>query len=728
MALVVDSENVVNSINEAPDKLRAEIGRYYSSVNRGPYNTPFAFFRSGIKKDFIHEMESTSEQLVPIKTARIFVSGREEQFRDQTQWSEYISSTIRTNRAFLDHQFSLPELQVENNFIKNFHNPDYEDFTKTYGSNQLLNYNLINYQFKDRVENVRKIGDLVSIYDDENYLIDSSSSFSSLIEQFPSRIASYSGSVEEIDLKQRNIYQLTSTSLITDAIDMFPFYYSKNLPLFFQSALGNSMHTNSKYKNIMQSLKQDLSFANRQFNIGQESFSGKIYNLLDLVNSSRISRFTEQSNELFLVPENQVDHSTDSRRFVEQVQAINFISDVRGILVDESRNYSQVVGADSCATFTIGYKIEKYLDNDVGSPIQTYYTNTRLFRDTQLKYGRRYIYKTKVLIAILGSSYTYSNLYVSQNETEMVSESGELAQTSPSGFEDISAEKYRAYVDVEVTPSFQVLELEIDEDRVAFVDSMPPVPQVHFHNDSKKASVQFFFSPSLPDSTGGTLTFDGQADVTSFQTLTESDERIDDLLSISYDDGDKLEYFNGIYEIYRMETPPENVVSFGDNFLAAVDDDTTLSFPSTMQLPTKVLDNKNGYFEDRIVPNKKYYYVFRAVSYHGTPSSPTTTYEVELQKDSDEYKISIQEYRYLEESDYQKSKMAKRIVRIIPNIERLIFTTEESNTNWRLGEGSLVSNGQTRKFKLRITSKHTGKKMDINLSFLLDDRTNNQQN
>ena len=39
MATVVDSINVVSSLEEAPDKLRAEIGRYYSPENRGPFGS-----------------------------------------------------------------------------------------------------------------------------------------------------------------------------------------------------------------------------------------------------------------------------------------------------------------------------------------------------------------------------------------------------------------------------------------------------------------------------------------------------------------------------------------------------------------------------------------------------------------------------------------------------------------------------------------------------------------
>jgi hypothetical protein len=44
-----------------------------------------------------------------------------------------------------------------------------------------------------------------------------------------------------------------------------------------------------------------------------------------------------------------------------------------------------------------------------------------------------------VLIGILGSSYTYSNLFVSQNETQMMGEDGSIAQGYPEGFTDIQA-------------------------------------------------------------------------------------------------------------------------------------------------------------------------------------------------------------------------------------------------------------------------------------------------
>ena len=102
--------------------------------------------------------------------------------------------------------------------------------------------------------------------------------------------------------------------------------------------------------------------------------------------------------------------------------------------------------------------------------------------------------------------------------------------------------------------------------------------------------------------------------------------------------------------------------------------------------------------------------------------------EVELQKDSDEYKIVVKQYRYPVEKDYVFEKTAKRLIKIVPNIERLLFSKEEDKDNWELSDGDLVSKttGSNKTFKIRITSKHTGKKMDLNITFklMLDDTFN----
>jgi len=735
MAIIVDSANVVNSLEGAPDRLRAEIGRYYSPDNRGMFGTNFRSFRSGIKKDFINNIETDDRQLIITKKAKIFVSGREEQFRDQTQWNEYVKQTIQTGNAFLDHQFSFENPDIQNSFVKNYHDPAYEDQTKNRPSNQLLNYNLISYPFKSDTPKVQTISDIRTEFDDENYKVNSHLEFNELKREFANRIANYAGPTEEIDLKQRNIFDLHLTTLSGYSsplvnISSFPFYYSKFLPFLGSTSRSDEFNTMltiyQKRKNIFQSIKQDISFSNRNFNINGNDVSGKIYDLITLMTTTRIISLSEQSNELFLLPQREATHSNITNRFADQVNTINFLSDMRAFIDNEARNTEEVLYSNSCKTFFLGYKIEKYLDNDGGSPIQTYYTNDVNFYDTQMKYGRRYIYKTKILIGILGSSYTYSDLFVSQNETQMMGEDGSIAQRYPEGFTDITDEKYRAYVDIEVSPSFQLLEYQVDEDEVAFVDTPTLPPQVNFKNNSKKANVEFFFSPMfvrVESITRGT----GQELLRSLQPLTEGDQRISDLVDLSKSNGVNPDYFTGVYEIYRMSEPPNDEKDFADHFLVSIDDKSGLTFPESMGLRSNVLDNMNGHFEDFVIPNRKYYYAFRCLTYHGTPSNLTTPFEVELLRDSDEYKINVSQYEYPTVRNYIYQKSSKRIIKVVPNIERLIFSEEEksgTSTIYKLDDGNMVTKGQTTKFKIRVTSKHTGKKIDINLNLKLVEDTN----
>ena len=288
----------------------------------------------------------------------------------------------------------------------------------------------------------------------------------------------------------------------------------------------------------------------------------------------------------------------------------------------------------------MGYKIEKYLDNSATQPIQTYYTNDAIFFDTQLKYGRRYIYKTKVLLGILGSSYSYSNLFVSQNETQMFNSNGEQAPNHPAQFVEISSEKYRAYVDVEVSPSFKILEYEIDVDEVAFVDAPTLPPQVDMFNQKNKPTIDMRFSPifaKVESVSAGT----NKELMRALEPLTEADQK--DLKSI----GDlqrtmesrRITLLESTKSTERERLHKKSVGLSANSYLTTVDDTSGLSFPISMNLPESQLNNMEGFFEDSPIINEKYYYAFRALTYHGTPSNLTVPYQVELMRDSDEYKV-----------------------------------------------------------------------------------------
>lgn len=168
---VIDSQNVVNSLNEAPDKLRAEIGRYYSSmtnlvtgdisIGRARNHSSDKIFRFNI-----NHLPDNDQTLIPVKKSEIKITGRNTLFRDFNQWETYVRDTIIEDQEFIDHTFSLDIPNVTNKFVKNFHHPNYEDNSKSFASNQLLNYNLISYPHQS--ETVNRIGYLKTAFDNLN--------------------------------------------------------------------------------------------------------------------------------------------------------------------------------------------------------------------------------------------------------------------------------------------------------------------------------------------------------------------------------------------------------------------------------------------------------------------------------------------------------------------------------------------------------------------------------
>jgi len=110
---IVDSENVINSLEEAPDRLRAEIGQYYLITDQGCQSETFSSGK--IKTATIEHQPPNDQVLIPIKKATILIEGEEHVFRDHVQWNEYISQTIAENRQFLDHTFSLLNHQSQTN-------------------------------------------------------------------------------------------------------------------------------------------------------------------------------------------------------------------------------------------------------------------------------------------------------------------------------------------------------------------------------------------------------------------------------------------------------------------------------------------------------------------------------------------------------------------------------------------------------------------------------------
>ena len=135
---------------------------------------------------------------------------------------------------------------------------------------------------------------------------------------------------------------------------------------------------------------------------------------------------------------------------------------------------------------------------------------------------------------------------------------------------------------------------------------------------------------------------------------------------------------------------------------------------------------------DKIKSNQKYYYMFRAVNQLEVSGPLTEIYEIELVNDGG--------YNYLLTKIYHENDLSptrytnpvkgfKKLLHIRPaalqaqlNTTNVDYT-QESNTqleNITLGDSNLAEPIWGKTFKLRLKSKKSGKKIDLNITYNLE--------
>ena len=183
-------------------------------------------------------------------------------------------------------------------------------------------------------------------------------------------------------------------------------------------------------------------------------------------------------------------------------------------------------------------------------------------------------------------------------------------------------------------------------------------------------------------------------------------------------------------EVFRLNQKPKSILDFSSGFVDLInEDDITASNLN----PTVAL------IKDYILPNRKYYYMFRTRSSSGLVSNPSPVYELELIKDSDSTEIVATMIPLDEEPGNQWFRKFRRLFQVRPSLnqETLVSNTVSRSPAGRpaAGQGrgarpiSNVLDKYTlgdaeesiwgRKFKLRVRSNDSGKVMDFNLNFEL---------
>tara|TARA_R100000664_G_C2749990_1_gene137327 strand:+ start:180 stop:1592 length:1413 start_codon:yes stop_codon:yes gene_type:complete len=184
----------------------------------------------------------------------------------------------------------------------------------------------------------------------------------------------------------------------------------------------------------------------------------------------------------------------------------------------------------------------------------------------------------------------------------------------------------------------------------------------------------------------------------------------------------KLEYRNDDettkYELFRIDKKPTSYDDFRGRHLTDEPIQTELT-------PSKISTSPS--FVDTLQPNTTYWYCARAIDVHDNISNPTHIFEIELVDNKGQMYMRHKVIKF-DSHVLNYKKMGRKILAIEPRNTQMVYDTtnppspvalHEAPTNNILGTSEVrtASSIWDKKFKVRITSKKTGRKIDLNLTF-----------
>ena len=135
----------------------------------------------------------------------------------------------------------------------------------------------------------------------------------------------------------------------------------------------------------------------------------------------------------------------------------------------------------------------------------------------------------------------------------------------------------------------------------------------------------------------------------------------------------------------------------------------------------EILMSEGSAFVDDIIPNVKYFYMFRATDKNGHVSNPSHIYRVEMvQEDGVIFPIIELYTPGMKKRGVKYKKMAKDL-EIKPSLlmaEPNWSADEDNNLSWKIGaRDDSVFGAKGKQFKIRLTSIDTGRKIEIDVMF-----------
>ncbi len=376
------------------------------------------------------------------------------------------------------------------------------------------------------------------------------------------------------------------------------------------------------------------------------------------------------------------------KKFFKSLLGVIFIGKLKTFLKTRFRTYDQLIEGQTTHSETVLYRIEKTLAGQDGSPtggvLQNFwFPNTNQIDilklvDTQVKYGKRYAYRVYAYQLAVNTKYSYSQTRVwDDGASFVVTQRPEILLVE----QEIFLDNHMIMDDAPIPPEVEIVPYFADSRRLLF--------------NLKSAVGEYYLDP---------ISFNGDDEQQHIDARRVQKITSDGPIRFKSDDSAAA---GGSFEIYRISEHPTSWADFDGQLLTAI---------SNKRVST-------GEYVDIISANKKYYYTFRMTDSHGHFSNPTDIYEVELVNDEGSIYMKKRIVEFAFKEPRHPSRTMRRLIQISPAYEQEWIDTESFDgyesalqiKNVKLGH--MQKSPWGRKFKFRIISKKTGKKMDLNVDF-----------
>ena len=370
------------------------------------------------------------------------------------------------------------------------------------------------------------------------------------------------------------------------------------------------------------------------------------------------------------------------------------------------KTFEEVLAGDRCHTETLMYIVKKrpVIGGLLQAPIQTYYISEQfpqlfpvtLF-DSQVKYNQKYIYDIDRVVLVFGNEYEYDSM----QKVYGGAKGGNTAHIPVLNNASIKA---------------MVVPYVVGGMPATIIDKPPVPPEISFY------AARGFDNQVriLLNSSTGELNAKPVAILDEDKTFFEEEYLAQYGMPLSFNeimtspDAQKIQFKSDdpvdLYELFKLETAPTSYADFIGG--------TMITVNPSYGIP--------GEHIDKIKPNKKYYYCVRSIDMHNNKSNPTHIFEIEMVNNNGQIFLK-QEIFNFESVPETYVKSGRRFLYVEPAMRQVIYDPATTSpgpaaldiappTNTLLGAPE-TDRVWGKNFKVRVASKKTGRKIDLNITF-----------